>query len=105
MSFLRFYLGLAAVDVVLTLLGWSVSGFLRLASPSSASEHQVIRTGPRHRRDVDPPPTVRPRSTARLTQPHVLRRPRGGTARGRAIVGTRMPTKRTDGVAGADATG
>jgi hypothetical protein len=52
MWFWWIYLGLAAVGVVLSLLGWAGSGLLRRFARSTAEEHQAIRPGPRHRRDL-----------------------------------------------------
>jgi hypothetical protein len=60
MWFWWIYLGLAAVGVALGLLGWAGSGLLRRFAGSTAEEHQAIRPGPRHRRDVSqaqPQPT------------------------------------------------
>jgi len=65
MWFWRIYLGLAAVGLVLILLGGAGSG-LHVPSRTSAADDQSTRTGPRHRRDVKPRPTVAPRSAPRL---------------------------------------
>jgi|1186.fasta_scaffold67324_2 hypothetical protein len=96
MWFWRIYVGLAAVGVVLILLGGAGARLLRVSARSSAVEDQPTRTGARHRRAVKPRPTVVPRSAPRLDAVlgRTLRRARRPSpARG---TGTLMPTGHAD---------
>src|SRR3954452_794387 len=65
MWFWRIYLGLAAVGVVLSLLGWAGVGLFRLSSRLSAPD-PATPTEPRHPRDAEPRPTLLARSVSRL---------------------------------------
>jgi len=87
MWFWRIYLGLAAVGVVLSMLGWVAFGLLRLSSRSSAVEHQATGTGPRHRRDAGPRQTLLRLSVRRLDHliGRTMRRARRAETLGRTV--------------------